>query len=156
MIQYKDDIVNSKKFLTIFSNYLNRNGSSSLKHKANSMASSTWKSNEMWYVDSRALNHMTNHKDWFSTLERPKHLGVVEIGDDTPPRGIMRNVLHVLTITKNLVSIEKIVNRGMQVCFTHLECFIEQEGQIIAQGRREWRMFILKTNNIDIRRGGVT
>ena len=30
-------------------------------------------------------------------------------------KGIMRNVLHVLTITKNLVSVGKIVDKGMQV-----------------------------------------
>ena len=37
----------------------------------------------------------------------------------------------------------------MQVRFTHLGCFIEEEGKVIAQGRREGRMFILKTNDVD-------
>ena len=32
--------------------------------------------------------------------------------------------------------------------FTHLGCFIEEEGRIIAQGRREGRMFILNTNDV--------
>ena len=31
----------------------------------------------------------------------------------------------------------------------HLGRFIEEEDKIIAQGRREGRMFILKTNNVD-------
>ena len=56
------------------------------------------------------------------------------------------NVLHVPTITKNLVSVGQIVDQGMQVRFTHLGCFIEEEGKVIAQGRREGRMFILDTN----------
>ena len=33
----------------------------------------------------------------------------------------------------------------MQVRFTHLRCFIEEEGKVIAHGNQERRMFILKT-----------
>ena len=53
------------------------------------------------------------------------------------------NVLHVPTITKNLVSVGQIIDQGMQVRFTHLRCFIEEEGRVIVQGRRDGRMFIL-------------
>ena len=131
-----------------------------MRHKTNIVAVNTSRSNEVWYVDSGASNHMTNHKEWFSTLEKSKQTGVVETSDDTPhpiehigdvplshvgQKGIMRNVLHVPTITKNLVSVGQIVNQGMQVRFTHLGCFIEEEGKVIAQGRQEGRMFILET-----------
>ena len=58
------------------------------------------------------------------------------------------NVLYVPTITKNLVSVGQVVDQGRQVQFTHLGCFIEEEGKVIAQGRRERRMFILETNNV--------
>ena len=58
------------------------------------------------------------------------------------------NVLHVSMITKNLVSIGHIIDQGMQVRFTHLGCFIKEEGQIIVQRRREGRMFILDTNDV--------
>ena len=60
----------------------------------------------------------------------------------------MRNVLHVPKITKNPVSVRQIVDQGMEVQFTHLGCFIEEEGKVIAQGRREGRMFILETNEV--------
>ena len=60
----------------------------------------------------------------------------------------MRNVLYVPTITHYLVSVGQIVDQGMLVRFTPLECFIEEEGEIIGQGRREGRMFILKTNDV--------
>jgi hypothetical protein len=53
------------------------------------------------------------------------------------------NVLHVPTITQNLVSIGQIVDEGMEVRFTYLGALIEEEGRIIAQGRRDGRMFIL-------------
>ena len=42
----------------------------------------------------------------------------------------------------------QIVDQGMQVRFTHLGCFIEEEGQIIAEGRKDRRMFILNTNDV--------
>ena len=88
---------------------------------------------------------------------------VVATGDDTPhliknvgevplshvgQKGKLMNVLHVPTITKNLVSVGQIVDQGMQVRFTHLGCFIEEEGQVIAQGHRDGRMFILDTNDV--------
>ena len=69
--------------------------------------------------------------------------GVVATGDDTPhpianvsevplshvgQKGKLMNVLHVPTITKNLVSVGQILDQGMQVRFTHLGCFIKEEG----------------------------
>ena len=77
----------------------------------------------------------TSHKEWFSYMEKPEQLGVVAIGEDTPhpienvgevplshvgKKGKLMNVLHVPTITKNLVSFGQIVDQGMQVRFTHL------------------------------------
>ena len=35
----------------------------------------------------------------------------------------------------------------MEVRFTHLGCFIEEEGRVIAQGRRDGRMFILDSTD---------
>ena len=114
-------------------------------------------------MDSKASNHMMNHKDWFFFLEKPEKPGEVETRDDTPhpiehirdvplrhvgQKGIMRNVLHVPTITKNLVSVSQIIDQGMQVRFTHHGCFIEEEGRIIGQGCRDGRMFILETNDV--------
>ena len=120
-----------------------------MKHKANQMGVFDSKSEEVWYVDFGVVNHMINHKEWLCFLEKPEKLGVVETGDDTPhpiehigdvplshvgQKGRLMNVLHVLTITKNLVSVGQIMDQGMQVHFIHLGCFIEEEGKIIAQG----------------------
>ena len=106
---------------------------------------------------------MTSHEEWFSHLEKPEQPGVVETGDDichpiehiggvplsyVGQKGRLMNVMHVPTITKNLLSIKQIIDQGMQVRFTHLGCFIEEEGQIIVQGRQEGRMFILDTNDV--------
>ena len=85
-------------------------------------------------------------------------LEVVATRDDTPhpianvgevsvshvgQKGKLMNVLHVPKITKNLVSVRHIVDQGMEVRFTHLGSFIEEEGRVIAQGRKDGRMFIL-------------
>ena len=82
------------------------------------MKKTTSESDEVWYVDSGASNHMTSHEEWFLYLEKPEQSGVVEKGDDTPhpiehvgevplshvgQKGKLMNVLHILTITKNLV-----------------------------------------------------
>ena len=45
------------------------------------------------------------------------------------------------------MSVGQIVDQGMQVRFTHLGCFIEEEGRVIAQGRRNGRMFILDSSD---------
>ena len=91
-----------------------------MRHEANLMKKATFKSEEVWYVDSGASNHMTSHEEWFSFLEKLEQPVVVETGDDTPHpivhveevpwshvglRGKLMNVLHVSTITKNLVSV---------------------------------------------------
>ena len=113
------------------------------RHEANSMKETTPKSDEVWYVDSGMSNHMTSYKEGFSYLEKLMQLGVVATGDDTShpianvrevplshvgQKGKLMNVLHVPTITKNLVSVGQIVYQGMEVRFTHLGCFIEEEG----------------------------
>ena len=101
-----------------------------MKHMANSMKKNTSQSDEVWYVDSRASNDMMNHEEWFSYLEKLEQPGVVEIGDDTShpmkhvsniplshvrQKGRLMNVLHVPTITNNLVSVRKIVDQGMHI-----------------------------------------
>ena len=95
------------------------------RHKANSMKKTTPKSDEVWYVDSGASNHMKSHNEWFSYLEKSEQPGVVATGDDTPhpienvgevslshvrQKGKLMNVLHVPTITKNLVSVGQIID----------------------------------------------
>ena len=65
------------------------------------------------------------------------------------PRRAKREAYERVTrpnITKNLVSVAQIVDQGMQVRFTHLGCLLKEEGQVIVQGRRDGRMFILDTN----------
>jgi len=85
--------------------------------------------NNVWYLDSGALNHMTSHEEWFKDTKELKTPGFVETRDDTThlitqigkvPLSMqdgqtkyLKDVLHVPTITKNLVSIGQMVEQGL-------------------------------------------
>ena len=63
----------------------------------------------------------------YDTVHAIEHIGDVHLSH-VGQGGCMQNVLHVSTITKNLVSVSQIIDHGMQVRFTHHGCFIEEEG----------------------------
>ena len=96
---------------------------------------------DVWFVDSGALNHMMSHQEWFRELRESDRLGYVETGDNTThlirhnrnvPFGkegnqtYIKNVLHVPTTTKNLVYVGQIVEQRMQVLFNQGGCVIEK------------------------------
>ena len=86
------------------------------------------------YVDSGAWNHMTHYSEWFEEMQTIEKVDYVEIGDDTTHAiahtsnvpltmhdgkvKYLAYILHVLSTTKNLVSIGKMVEQGLQVRFT--------------------------------------
>ena len=88
-------------------------------------------SNDVWYVDSGASNHMTCHHTWFNEMKEPSKPRYVEIGVDTmhPIEHVesvplamddgrnkcLVDVLHVPTITKNLVLVGKMVEQGLHI-----------------------------------------
>ena len=102
-----------------------------MRHKVNTMSASgstnTSTSEEVWFIDSGASNDMASNAKWFSDLRTPNRLGYVETRDDTTHtirhignvplsmanNNCIRNVLHIPTITKNLVSVSLIVEQGM-------------------------------------------
>ena len=49
----------------------------------------------------------------------------------------IRNILHVPTIVKNMVSVHKIVKQGMQVWFNHEGCFIEKYSEEYGLGPQD-------------------
>ena len=94
--------------------------------------SNTSNSEDEWFVDFRVSKHMTSHQEWLWDLRELHRPGYVKTGDDTThpiqhvgnvPFGendeqiCIKNILHLPTITKNLVSVSHIVEQGMQVWF---------------------------------------
>ncbi len=99
-----------------------------MQHIANSMIGGV-SNNNVWYVDSRASNHMTSHGEWFRNTKDLKTLGFVKTGDDKThsitqigkvPLSMqngqtkyLKDVLYVPTITKKLVLVGKMVEQGL-------------------------------------------
>jgi hypothetical protein len=57
--------------------------------------------------------------------------------------------LHVLTITKKMVSVGQMVKQGLRVKFNPNGCFVEDmknQGELITKGERNGRMFTLDVN----------
>ncbi len=108
---------------------------------------------------------MISHGEWFKNTKDLKTLGFVETGDDTThpitqigkvPLSVqdgqtnnLKDVLHVPTITKNLVSVGQMVEQGLHVTFNPNGCFVEDmknQGKLIAKVKRNGRMFTLDVN----------
>ena len=57
-----------------------------MRHKAHSMLAhdltSTSSSEDVWFVDSRASNHMASHEDWFRELRKPDQPKYIKTRDD--------------------------------------------------------------------------
>jgi len=99
-----------------------------MQHMANSMIGGVL-DNNVWYVDSITSNHMTSHGEWFRDTKDLKTPGFVETGDDITNRitqigkvplsmqdgqtKYLKDILHVPTITKNLVSVGQMVEQGL-------------------------------------------
>ena len=117
---------------------------------------------DVWYVDSGASNHMTSRGNWFKELDAMRSPGYVETGDDTvhPIEHMgkvplvmqdgkvkhLENVLHVPTITKNLVSVGQMVDQGLQVRFNSHGVFVEDlknKCKLVTKGEKKGRLFTL-------------
>jgi hypothetical protein len=85
--------------------------------------------NNVWSVYFGPSNHMTSHGEWFRDTKDLKTPGFVETSDDTThlitqigkvPLSMqdgqtkyLKDVLHVPTITKKLVSVGQMVEQGL-------------------------------------------
>ena len=98
-------------------------------------------------------------------MKEPSKRGYAEIGDDTmhPIEHVgdvpltledgkekyMFDVLHIPTITKNLVLVGQMVEQGLQVRFNEHGCFVEDfrnKCRFVAKGNKNGRMFTLNVN----------
>jgi len=135
-----------------------------MQHMTNSMIGGV-SDNNVWYVDFGASNHVTSHGEWFRDTKDLKTSGFVETSNDTThlmtqigkvPLSMqdgqtkyLKNVFHVLTITKKLVFVGQMVEQGLQVTFNPNGCFVENmknQGKLITKGERNGRMFTLDVN----------
>ena len=94
----------------------------------------------MWYLDSGASFHMTGDKELFSDLEEKDLQMHIEMGDDgrysvtafgtiTFYRELgnpflLKYVMHVPVLKKNLVSVEMLEDKGYDVVFSDGKAFL--------------------------------
>ena len=94
-------------------------------------STSTQLESDVWLIDSSASFHMTPHKEWFYEYEN--YNGNVFLGDDSPKKITRRgrvklllddrriktlcDVLHILGLDRNLISISKMANVGVKTIF---------------------------------------
>jgi hypothetical protein len=100
-----------------------------------------------WLIDSGASKHMTIQRDILSSLTEKDFPQKVSLGDDYqyPIKGIgestykldsgtsmkMKNVLYVLGLTKNLLSISALDKKGFKVAFIDGEIIMWLKGKTI-------------------------
>eukprot|EP00253_Pinus_taeda_P027965 PITA_27965 len=97
----------------------------------------------VWFLDSGASFHMTGDRDLFSDLE-DKDLGVhIEMGDDGRYSAIgistifferesdkplvLKEVMHVLGLKKNLISVAMLEDKGYDVVFSKGKAFLRSK-----------------------------
>ncbi len=92
-------------------------------------------------MDSKASNHMTNHEEWFKDtrdLKTPRfvktsddiahpitQIGKVALSMQDGQTKYLKDVLHVPTITKNLISVDQMMEQGLHVTFNPNGCFVK-------------------------------
>ena len=102
--------------------YKDTGSSSTSKGKGQALVASTNNAKE-WVLDSRATHHMGSSREKFPSM-KPSNVPYIYVGNDTQvevegkcnaelDNGIFKDILHVLNLSTNLLSIYQI---------THYEC----------------------------------
>ena len=94
----------------------------------------------VWYLDSGASFHMTGDKEFFSDLEEKEIHTHIEMGENGRYNAtgigtitferesgnpfLLKNVMHVPGLKKNLVSVTMLEDRGYDVFFSEAKSFL--------------------------------
>eukprot|EP00253_Pinus_taeda_P004307 PITA_04307 len=128
-------------------------------------ALTTSNEDDIWYVDSGASSHMTGNKEFFDSLEEVINGSKIYLGDDNVyqikghgvisvklPNGKishLSNVLYVLGIKKNLISVSMMADQDMHVEFFKTHCVIKDcRDEIVATGMRVGSLYRLDAKSI--------
>lgn len=121
-------------------------------------------SQDCWYQDCAATQHMSSHKEWFknyTTLEQPS---MIVIGDATELEGIgigdieleafdgqtwqkivLQNVLHTPKMPFNLFSVSSVLDKGYrQSANADKSIFKDENGNVGAIAVREGKLYKMK------------
>jgi transposase InsO family protein len=115
-----------------------------------------------WFIDSGATAHMTNNKNFFTTLDQSRNdhiyiangtsINAAGVGDGyldcIVDDGIIRkieikDVLYAPTLTGSLLSVKKLTKKGNKVQFIENECYITKGDKVLAVGKLEDNLYKL-------------
>jgi hypothetical protein len=112
----------------------------------------------VWLTNSGASFHITSHRYWFSMFEK-YYGGIVYLGDNSTlnivghgrvltrfPGGEVKGrngVLHVLGLARNVLSVSKLNDVGVQLVFSNKVCKLVQGAMALAKGVRVGTLFSL-------------
>ena len=105
----------------------------------------------IWYINSGASRHMSGVREHFTDLRDLEIKLEIVLGNDTivkaakhgtisfqrecmPPL-VFRDVLYVLGLKKNLISVSSIQDRGLEVSFRGTKVLIHLKGSSVTSGR---------------------
>ena len=134
-----------------------------LTSEEETLVSSDTLSNSGWIIDSRATQHMTCERDRlreYVAFDKPciVHLGdnrlilafgkgayhiVSDLGDHHLPI-VLRDVLYLPDLDKNLLSVRAMVKPGATVEFQGNKCKITRNGKLLAVGKNERKLYLLQ------------
>ena len=116
----------------------------------------------LFIIDSGATGNMTYQSQWLHNYHSLPVKKLVYLADDTTCQvmgvgdlylgtfsstRILRGVLHVPELQRNLLSVARLVDLGLFVGFDHTQCRIEKDGHIIAVAPRQGNLFELSLND---------
>ncbi|HEY5813547.1 MAG TPA: reverse transcriptase domain-containing protein [Terrimicrobiaceae bacterium] len=109
-----------------------------------------------WYLDSAATSHMANCKDLFTSFKQVKDTVTVADGRQLTSQGQgtvrvrfgsewvrIHQVLYVPGLQGNLLSIGQLAEKGIECRFSSQGAILRQDGETLANARREGRNFVL-------------
>ena len=116
----------------------------------------------LFIADSGATGNMTYQSQWLHNYHSLPVKKLVYLADDTTCQvkgvgdlyletlsstRILRGVLHVPDLQRNLLSVARLVDLGLFVGFDHTQCRIEKDGHTIAVAPRHGNLFELSLND---------
>ncbi|MCO5615015.1 hypothetical protein L7F22_069303 [Adiantum nelumboides] len=112
-----------------------------------------------WWIDSGASSHRTSHAEYFSKLDAT-HDGIIYRADSTPNSikgkgdipiqlgtGMKKTLGNVLLVTKNLISVGAMTEKGLKVEFEGQQCLIKDPKncyKVLAKGQKHGKLFKLE------------
>lgn len=116
-----------------------------------------------WCIDSGATSHMTNDREFFSSLRDTSATIYLADGSSVAAAGVgegqfycessdgriqevrLKNVLYIPQLDDGLLSVNRITEQGHRVTFENDTCSIYRNHQVIAEARSDGNLFRLQT-----------